>query len=98
MICMSAMPRTIVKSRTTFVLWAAFCAAAFFLLPATRGASPKISAAFNGFTTGTLYRGNAAVISVQLMHPDAFEDTLTPIRLELTDANSWTNAVRAEIR
>jgi hypothetical protein len=60
-------------------------------------AEPIVSATLNGSSDAVLFLGQAGVFEVEIAHPDMWEDTLEPIRIELANGVSWTNAVKCNV-
>jgi len=56
-----------------------------------------VSAALNGTSDSVLYLGQPGVFEVEIAHPDLWEDTLAPIRIELENGAPWTNALKCAV-
>ena len=59
--------------------------------------APIISATLNGSTEAVLHAGRPGIFEVEITHPELWEETLTPIRLEQAAGVSWTNAIKSTV-
>jgi hypothetical protein len=73
------------------------CAVGFERSLKAADAEPIVSATLNGSSDAVLFLGQAGVFEVEIAHPDMWEDTLEPIRIELANGASWTNAVKCNV-
>src|SRR5436309_832257 len=102
---MSATPNIIadcVNQRRGWIGWKIlagifFCAGCFVRPISGVEPAPVVSATLNGSLDATLFQGQPAIFEVQLTHPNLWDDTSQPIRLEQANDVSWTNALTSKI-